>query len=186
MGLDLKLNMLPFPPRFQAQDYLEINPLGTVPMLVDGDVKLTESSAITLYLAQKYGGEDFLVPSDHPDYGVMLDYLHHADATLTFPQTVYMRYALFEKHKGLEDAGEGYARWFEKRLIKVENRLDGRDFLCGDKFTVADICVGYALYLSTQVGLSDRLTPRAKAYLARLIERHGFKLAIEMEARSHL
>ena len=181
LGLELEYRMLPFPPRYLAKAYLQDNPLGTVPLLVDGDTRMTESSAIAQYLAAKAGDNDLAVMPEEPDYGAYLDFLHHADATITFPQTVYMRFALFEKDKGLAEAGLAYAEWFGKRLIKVEERLDGRDFLCADRFTVADVVIGFALWLSTMNGLQDRLTPRAKAYLERLMRRDGFQRALAAE-----
>jgi glutathione S-transferase len=181
MGLSLDYKMLPFPPRAKAKDYLVTNPLGTVPMLVDGKIELTESSAILFYLASKYGPTDLFVGSDEPDFGPMHDYLHHADATLTFPQTVYMRFSIFEKEKGLRSAGDAYAKWFAARLVKIEQRLNGRDYLCADRFTIADIAIGYALYLSTRNGLSDRLPEDVKAYLDRVTGRPAFIRAVEKE-----
>ena len=163
-GVALDLKMLPFPPRFECPEYLELNPLGTVPLLVDGDSRMTESCAIAHYLAVR-GGADRLV----------------ADATLTFPQTVYLRFARFEKGKGLEEAGLAYARWFGARLAKVDERLAAGDFLCANRFTVADICVGYALYLARRIGLEDQLTPRLVTYLDRLIQRPGFIAALARE-----
>lgn len=174
LGLPLDLKMLPFPPEFARQDYLEINPLGTVPMLVDGDTVMTESGAIAHYLAAKVVGSPMALIAREAEYGAYLDFLHHADATITFPQSVYMRFTMFEKDKGLEDAGLVYADWFAAQLIKVEQRLEGREFLCADRFTMADVAVGYALFLSTRIGLGDRLGERAGAYLAHLTERPGF------------
>ena len=52
-GVAIDLRLLPFPPRFKTPDYLEVNPLGTVPMLVDGAAHMTESCAIAHYLATK-------------------------------------------------------------------------------------------------------------------------------------
>lgn len=173
--------MLPFPPRYLAKEYLAENPLGTVPLLVDGDTRMSESSAIVQYLAAKAGATDLAVAPEEPDFGAYLDFLHHADATITFPQTVYMRFVLFEKDKGLAEAGLAYADWFAKRLVKVEDRLDGRAFLCADRFTMADVAVGFALWLTTMNGLQDRLTPRAKAYLDRLQQRDGFQRALAAE-----
>lgn len=184
-GVDLDLKMLPFPPRFQSPEYLEVNPLGTVPMLVDGDARMTESCAIAHYLAVKGGAKALVIGSDETDYAHYLDFTYHADATITFPQTVYLRFAKFEKDKGFEEAGHAYAKWFGKRLIKVEARLEGREFLCGDRFTVADICVGYALYLARRIGLAEYLTPQLNTYLDRLMERDGFKSAAKMESAEH-
>lgn len=177
LGLPLEYRMLPFPPRALAREYLDDNPLGTVPMLVDGETRMTESSAIAHYLVSKVQGSPLAVTHREADYGAYLDFLHHADATLTFPQTVFMRFSLFEKDRGLGEAGLAYADWFEKRLVKIEQRLEGRAFLCEDRMTMADVAVGYALFLSTRIGLSDRLTPNAAAYLSRLTGRPAFKAA---------
>jgi len=184
-GVELDLKMLPFPPRHKAPDYLDINPLGTVPLLIvgegEGDVRLTESCAIAHYLGVTGETMGLVVEPGEADYGAYLDYTYHADATLTFPQTVYMRFALFETHKGWQEAGEAYAKWFEKRLVKVETRLEGRDYLCADRFTMADICVGYALILASRVGLEDRLPDTLKAYRDRLTAREAYKSAVAKE-----
>lgn len=180
-GVALDLRLLPFPPRFAAPEYLAINPLGTVPLLVDGDARMTESCAIAHYLATKDGMTDLAIAPGERDYAEYCDFTYHADATITFPQTVYMRFALFEKDKGWAEAGEAYAKWFWKRLVKVEQRLEGREYLCGDRFTVADICVGYALILAERVGLDEGVPESLKTYRARLTEREGYQRAVERE-----
>lgn len=180
-GVDIDLRVLPFPPRYLAPDYMALNPLGTVPLLVDGETRLTESCAIAHYLATRDGHTPLAVAPRERDYGEYLDYTFHADATITFPQTVYMRFCLFEKDKGLQEAGHAYAKWFHKRLVKVEQRLDGREFLCAGRFTVADICVGYALILAESVGLDDGVPDSLKAYRARLTARPAFQRAIARE-----
>jgi glutathione S-transferase len=181
LGLPCDLVLLPFPPRFRAREYLAINPLGTVPALVDGDFTMTESSAIAHYLATRDGYTALAVRPGEADYGAFLDFLHHADATLTFPQTVFLRFTKLEKERGLEAAGEAYGDWFRARLIKVEQRLAERAFLCAGRFTVADIAVGYALLLATWIGLSDHFKPRLQDYLAELTARAGYLSARERE-----
>ena len=181
LGIEIEYRMMPFPPRIHTPEYLAENPLGTVPMLVDGDIRLTESSAICQYLAAKTGDISLTVQPDEVDFGPFLDFLHHADSTLTFPQTVYMRFALFEKHRGLADAGEAYARWFGARLVKLENRLDGRRFICADRFTLADIAVSYSLWLARLLGLDKFFGPNVAAYLDRQTGRLTFKHALEAE-----
>src|SRR5271168_115391 len=104
LGLNFDLVLLPFPPRVRAKEFLAINPLGTVPAFVDGDVVMTESSAIAHYLATRYRPSPLALRDDEADYGMYHDFLHHADATLTFPQTVYIRFVLMEKNLGLEAA----------------------------------------------------------------------------------
>jgi len=180
-GVDIDLKILPFPPRYLAPEYLELNPLGTVPMLVDGETRMTESCAIAHYLATRSGYTDLAIAPGEPDYGEYLDYTYHADATITFPQTVYMRFAIFEKDKGWAEAGHAYAKWFHKRLVKIEERLKDREFLCADRFTVADICVGYALILAESVGLDDGVPESLKAYRKRLTQREAYLKAFERE-----
>lgn len=180
-GVPIDLKILPFPPRYLAPEYLAINPLGTVPLLVDGASHLTESCAIAHYLATRTGYTDLAIAPGEADYAEYCDYTYHADATITFPQTVYMRFCLFEKDKGLQEAGQAYAKWFHKRLVKVEQRLEGREFLCADRFTVADICVGYALILAQSVGLDDGVPQSLKDYRARLTARPAYLRAFERE-----
>jgi glutathione S-transferase len=180
-GAQIDLRILPFPPRYLSPDYMAINPLGTVPMLVDGETKLTESCAIAHYLATRGGYTPLAVAPGERDYGEYCDFTYHADATITFPQTVYMRFVLFEKDKGLEEAGHAYAKWFHKRLIKVEERLHSREYLCADRFTVADICVGYALILAQSVGLDEGVPESLKAYRERLTARPAYERAFARE-----
>jgi hypothetical protein len=91
-----ELVMLPFPPRVHVPQYLEINPAGTVPTLHDGDVRMTESVAICQYLAERHGGKALTVASDDPAYAPYLSYLSFGEATLTFPQTLILRYGRYE------------------------------------------------------------------------------------------
>tara|TARA_Y200000002_G_scaffold52225_1_gene37868 strand:- start:137 stop:607 length:471 start_codon:yes stop_codon:yes gene_type:complete len=133
MGLEYELVMMPFPPRVFHKEYLNINMLGTVPYLVDGDVKMTESVAMTQYLVEKYGPTDLRVMSDEIDYPNYLNWLHHADATLTFPQTVVLRYKFQEQ--GVADAAiEGYSRWFVSRLKLLESELENKTYLCSNRY----------------------------------------------------
>ncbi|MEE4206854.1 MAG: glutathione S-transferase family protein [Erythrobacter sp.] len=180
-GVDIDLRVLPFPPRHLAPEYLEENPLGTVPLLVDGETRMTESCAIAHYLATREGYTDLAIAPGERDYAEYLDYTYHADATITFPQTVFMRFAIFEKDKGLAEAGHAYAKWFHKRLVKVEQRLEGREYLCADRFTVADICIGYALVLAQNVGLDEGVPGSLKAYRERLTARPAYKRAFDRE-----
>ena len=76
LGLPYELNMLPFPPRVFAKEYLGINPLGTVPLFIDGETRMTESAAITQYLVTRYGPTPLAVGVDEPDFGAYLNWLH--------------------------------------------------------------------------------------------------------------
>jgi len=174
MGLPYDLRVLPFPPRARQPDYLAENPLGTIPLLVDGDARLTESVAIAQYLCTKHGPSPLAVGVDEPDYGAWLNWLHHGEATLTFPQTIVLRYRMFEPAKGLQQAADDYAHWFARRTILADAALADAKWLCAGRFTAADISVGYALMLAAHIGLLESVSPRLQDYWARLQLRDGF------------
>ena len=103
-------------------------------------------------------------------------------ATLTFPQTILLRYGQQEPEKGLQQAGEDYGKWYIARLRMLDATLeDGREFLCAGRFTLADICVAYALFLGTTLGLDERYKPQTAAYLERMMCRPAFVAAREEE-----
>ncbi len=178
MGLAYELEVMEFPPRLCREGYLAVNPLGTVPALTDGDLTLTESAAICQYLVDCHGPSPLgLTPADK-DYGLYLNWLHRSDATLTFPQTIVLRYTQFEPpERRLKQAAEDYTQWFFARLRCVEEAAASREFLCADRFTIADICVGYVLVLADTLGLSAGFKPNTQAYYRRLIARPAFQRA---------
>ena len=75
MQLDYEPVFLPFPPRAAAKDYLGVNPLGTVPYLIDGESRMSESTGICLYLAERHGPTELSVRADEPDYASYLNWL---------------------------------------------------------------------------------------------------------------
>jgi glutathione S-transferase len=175
MGLDYELETLPFPPRLFAKHYKEVNPLGTVPALIDGDVMLTESVGICHYLAEKYGPTPLSVKPGEKDYGLYLNWMFRSDATLTFPLTIVFRYTALEpEERRLPQAAEDYRKWFLGRWSAVETGLEGRDYLCADRFTMADICVGYALYFANTLGVGEAMTPNVAKWWARISGRPAY------------
>lgn len=182
LGLPYELKLLPFPPRIRAPEYLEVNPLGTIPYLVDGETRMSESSAIVQYLAVKHGGP-LNVPPEDPAYGAWLNWLYLGEATLTFPQTLVLRYTRLEPtERRNPQVADDYARWFMARLRAVDAAVSKADHLCAGRFTAADISVGYALLLAETLGLSERFSPAVAAYWARLQQREGFKRAKAAQA----
>lgn len=162
-GKDYELVTMPFPPRIFYKEYTKINALGTIPYFVDGETKMTESCGIPVYLLEKFGNNKLRILPHEADYGAFLNWLSHADATLTFPQTVVLRYTKLEPNKGLDKAAEDYGKWYIARLRLLDSVLaDGREFLCGNRFTIADICITYALFLGTQLNLEGKYQPQTR------------------------
>ena len=182
LGLSYELKMLPFPPRVFAKEYLGLNPLGTIPLLLDGDTRMTESAAIAQYLVTRYGPTPLAVGIDEPDFGAYLNWLHFGEATLTFPQTLVLRYTELEpEERRSPQVAADYTKWFFGRLRGVEAAVAKSDVLCAGRFTAADISVGYALLLAHSLGLSGEFGPAVAAYWQRLQARQGFRRAVAAE-----
>ncbi len=179
LGLPYRLHLLAFPPRLTDPGFLQINPLGTVPYLIDGATQMTESSGIVHYLARRYGEGALALPPDDPAYGDWLNWMYHSDATLTFPQTLVLRYGTFEPTERRQpQVVADYTQWYLARLKLVNTRLETALFLCAGRFTAADIAVGYALYLGSLIGLAAHYKPQTRAYLDRLTARPAFQRAV--------
>jgi len=187
LGLPYQLKMLPFPPRALAREFLLENPLGTVPLLVDGDTRMTESAAICQYLAARHSPGALDVAVNHPAYGSYLNWLHMSDATLTFPQTLVLRYTHFEPEgRKQPQVAHDYARWFLARVRAVDAALQAQEFLCAGRFTAADVSVAYALMLAGHLGLTDQLPPAVQAYWERLQQRPAFQRALNVQHQAAL
>ncbi|GAB3091591.1 glutathione S-transferase family protein [Pseudomaricurvus hydrocarbonicus] len=178
LGLDCEIEVLPFPPRFLQKEYLDTNPLGTVPYFQDGKATMTESTGICHYLVEKHPDTSLRIAPDHPDYGSYINWLFHSDATLTFPQTLVLRYGRFESaERRNPQVVEDYRRWYLARLQRLNHHLLDNEFLCGGRFTVADIAVHYALFLGELAGYANEYEEQTFEYLQRLKKRPAFERA---------
>ena len=84
-------------------------------------------------------------------------------------------YQLYFQEPGVADAAvEGYSRWFVSRLKLLEKSLEGKDFLCSNRFTLADICVSYAINLAGALDIKQALKPNIKRWSENLFSRPAF------------
>ena len=183
LALPYQLHLLAFPPRVHAKEYLALNPLGTVPLMVDGAARMTESSAICHYLAARHASGRLDVGVGEEAHASYLNLVSFGEATLMFPLAIHLRYTRLEPaQRQLPQAAEDYRRFFLGRLRHVEALLAaGADFLCAGRFTAADVSVGYALLFAERNGLAADLPPASAAYLARLKSREAFARALKAE-----
>jgi len=139
----------------KTPEYLALNPSGKVPTLVDGDVVMSESLAINLYLARKF--ENGLWPSSEADRARAEQWTMWAAAEAE-PHTVTI--AIERMFKPETDRDEAKAKAAEEslgpRLTYIDAHLKGRDFLVGEQFSIADLNVACVLasMLVTNVDLS--------------------------------
>lgn len=181
LGLEYELVTLPFPPRYLKRDYLEVNPLGTVPCLVDGEVRMTESAGICQYLVDTHGPTPLAVAVGDPDYGDYLNWLHRSDATLTFPLTLVLRYTQLEPEETRNpQVASDYRKWFLGRMRCVEEATADREYLCAGRFTIADVCVAYAIHLAQSLGIDEVFTPNVEHYWKGIVTRPAYRRAAEL------
>lgn len=185
LGLPYVLQMLSFPPRLKEEPYLEVNPLGTIPAFFDGVTRMTESAAICQFLAARHSPGQLNVEADEVEFGDYLNYLHFGEATLTFPQTLVLRYGRFEAPERQQpQIVEDYKRWFLSRLRTLNPLLETNEYVCARRFTAADVSIGYALMLAQHIGLEPAFKPAVRAYWQRLQAREGFARALAAQERA--
>jgi glutathione S-transferase len=179
IGAKAEIKSMPYPPRQHAPDYFAVNPTGLVPLLIDGEVRLSESMAICDYLATKHGSP-LVVPADDPERPQFLQWLWYGESTLMTPLSRLNIVRQVERKGGPEvDVLIAGARdHIAARLKMLEQRLEGRDFLAAGRLTLADISVSYPLHLVGMLGIDDLLGPRAVAYRERLRARPAYQRAI--------
>ena len=187
LGLPYTRRMLPFPPRALARHFLADNPLGTVPLLVDGDTRMTEFAAMCQYLAARHSSGTLDVVVNDPAYGAYLNWLHMGEATLTFPQTLVLRYTHFEPEERKQpQVADDYSRWFLARLKAIDAVLQQQDSLCAGRFTAADVSVHYALMLASHLGLALQFPDAVRRYHQRLEQRPAYQRALQVQHQAAL
>ena len=138
--------------------FLEINPMGKVPAIVDGDLKLWESGAILVYLAEKYGPSLSL-----SEKSIISQWIFFANASLG-P-------GIF-----VEASRE---REMPKLLTPLNDIFPHQSFLLGEDFSVADVAVGSILaYIPIMLKLDLSAYPAVLDYIKRVSERPAFQKAI--------
>jgi glutathione S-transferase len=145
--------------------------------MFDGEHRMTESAAMGHYLGAKYGPTDLVVEPSEPAFADYLNFLHMGEATLTFPQTIVLRYTRLEPpERRAAQAADDYRIWFLSRL-KAASRMTGERFVCADRFTMADISFAYALLLAETLGMAEEFPDGVKAYWSAMQARDGFRRA---------
>ncbi len=160
-------------------EYRALHPIGTAPVITDGDVVLAESGAIVAYIIAKYGNGQLALGPDHPDFAQYLFWFHYANGTL---QLQLMRNFTLRRAGVAEDnpvrrlAGER----LERNLKLVDARLGAVDYLAGREFTAADIMTVFSLTTMRSFFPLD-LTPypNTAAYLKRIGAREAYRRAMK-------
>lgn len=154
----------------QRPEFLKINPAGKIPVLVDGDFVLTESVAIVLYLGEKYSDKGFL-PTDVEQRAQMNRWLLFAATELEQPLWRISRHTmLYPEGQRLPEDVVIASREFKQMAAVLEKHMQGREFVAGDRTTVADFVLAYTLDWGNEDKLLGECT-QLLAYMQRMYAR---------------
>ncbi len=163
----------------RAPEHLARHPLGHVPVLEDDGVRIFESMAICLWLAERHADKGLVPPPGTPARAETYQWLFFAATELEPPLSALdaqMRRPEPERDAARIDEAK---RQFRAAAAVLDSRLAGRTFLVGDSFSVADVVVGAVLLWGrASAGLEG--LPEAAAYAARLKERPAWKRSVRV------
>lgn len=149
-------------------EFLRLNPAAKLPVLVDGDFVLTESAAIVLYLAEKYGR---FLPTDLRGRAEVNKWLLFTVTELEQPLwRIAKNQQLYPEPKRLAADIPLASEDFRRMAEVAEKHMHGRTFVVGDSVTVADFVLAYTLDWASEVKLLDRF-PQLVAYMERMYAR---------------
>jgi glutathione S-transferase len=155
----------------RSPEYLAINPNGKVPTLVDGAHPYFESLAILLHLAERYGRERGLWPSDEAGRAEALSWTVWGTAELRPYMMQYVYHALdtpisYKPDERSRAAAEYNGSEFRRVLDALELRLANREYLLG-AFSLCDISAASALLFGQKLGVTPEGRANVAAWLAR-------------------
>lgn len=160
------------PERRNTAEFLEASPMGKVPALVDGEVRMSESAAICLYVADRYGPGTLAPAVDHPARGKFLYWLMYTPAVI--------EPSMSEKFNGVEP-NRYRSGWgdFELMIEALERGIADRTWILDDTFTAADVMLGSSVVFMRMFDMlpgSEVLS----AYADRCLARPAYQRATEI------
>ncbi len=173
VGIDYEHVPTSFRGDAQAPEYLDINPNGRIPALVDGDLQLCESMAINLYLARKYGGR--LMPADAEGEAQANQWSVWAISEI---EPLQMQIVVQKFFTPEEQRDEGVVARAEKALVRPLDVLDARlahqTYLLGESFSIADLNVAGVMDLLSMVEFNLDSWSNVQRWLAACRERPSY------------
>ena len=161
----------------QRPEFLALNPAAKLPVLVDGDLVLTESVAIVTYLAEKYPHKG-LIPTDLKQRAQVNRWLLFAATELEQPLWRISRHtALYPEDQRLPGDVLLASQEFRAMAEVLEKHMEDRQFVVGESVTVADFVVAYTLDWADEVQLLDGF-PHLLEYMKRMYARRHAPLRI--------
>ncbi len=171
LGLQYEHNPIGFTGETRKPEYLKINPNGHIPALDDNGVAVWESMAINLYLAEKYGKSP-LWPSSVQDHAHTYQWSFWG-MTEVEPQlmAIFLNRMMLPEAQRSEQAAKNAETALQAPLKVLDQHLNGREYLLGKDFTIADLNVASVMLLIGFLKLDISGFPRAAAWFNRCTSR---------------
>lgn len=164
-------------PRMRAPDYLALHPLGRVPVLEDGEIRIFESGAILQYVLAQYGDGRLVPDTNTPAFADYLQWLHYAEGMLMPPvNTLVVETIILPEDKRNQVNVDRATKLLTRMLGAVDQALADRDYLAG-AFSGADIMTGHASIVAARLGTDVSDKPNLAAYIDRLQARPALQKA---------
>ena len=181
LELEYDINKMAFNPKdLKSDEHRARHPLGRVPVLDDGDVRIYESGAIVEYLIERHKNGGLKPEVSDPLYPEYLQWFHYCEGMVMPPvNTIVVQTLLLPPDRRDEIVLGQAQRLLTKALEPVDESLAGRDYLIG-AFSAADVMLGHACFMSNRLGCVSDEMANLKGYVERISERPAFKTAIEM------
>ena len=178
LGLDYEIAGFSLGDRaMRDPEYLAVHPMGRVPALEDGDVRLFESGAIVQYILARYGNGRLVPDVDSPEFPQYLQWLHYAEGMIMPPMNIIVvETILLPPERRTELNVKRATKLLNQMLTAVDAHLAGRDYLAGE-FSAADIMTGHAVFMSGRLGIDFSDKPSLQPYVDRLTARPAFQKA---------
>ena len=171
LGLDCEIVPVDIPAgEHRGAEFRAINRFGKVPVLVDGDLRVAESAAISLYLAERYGGERF-IPGDIAQRALMYQWIFFLVTEIEQPLwRIALHSVIYPEAERRPEEIALARRDCREMLERLDERMTGRDWFVGSQPSVADFIAAFTLDWADEAGLLDR-SPALKAFVERMYAR---------------
>ncbi len=164
----------------RSPEFRAVSPNGRVPILDDGDVRISESTAIAQYLVARYGESRFAPEVSSSDFSTYLQWLHYGEGMIMGPVNNYVVETIFlPAERRSEEHAERALKLMARALDAIDLHMKSREYLVGD-FTVADTITGHACIACERLGVDFSEMPNLKAYVDRLVARPALQKALAL------
>lgn len=178
LGLPYELELYKLgDPAMRAPEYLKVHPMGRVPTLEDGEVRIFESGAIVEYILARHAGGRLRPAAEAPEFPQYLQWLHYAEGMIMPPvNTIVVETILLPPERRNEGNAARARKLLGRMLSAVDQHMAGREYLAGD-FSGADIMTGHACTVARRLGADTADKPNVEAYIERCNARPALKKA---------